>query len=280
MRLVATAFIASLARLRDEYVWYVALVIGCVAGLILILPTAIVILNSFNAASFLTFPPTEFSFRWYEAVFQDGQLIGAARTSLLAALSVAAIDVAIGVPAALAITRGRFRGRELLMAVSQSPLTIPHIVLGLALLAYFSSIGVALGMPTLILGHIVITAPFVIRIVAAGAARLDPTLEEAAANLGASAWQAFRRITLPALAPAIAAGAAFAFIGSFDNLEISLFIATGRVETLPVRLYSLVSFDIDPIVGAISTIQIGFSILLIFLLDRLIGLGRVGGVTR
>lgn len=280
MRSLATAFIASLSRLRDEYVWYIALVIGCVAGLILILPTAIVILNSFNAASFLTFPPTEFSFRWYEAVFQDGQLIGAARTSLLAALSVAAIDVAIGVPAALAITRGRFRGRELLMAVSQSPLTIPHIVLGLALLAYFSSIGVALGMPTLILGHIVITAPFVIRIVAAGAARLDPTLEEAAANLGASAWQAFRRITLPALTPAIAAGAAFAFIGSFDNLEISLFIATGRVETLPVRLYSLVSFDIDPIVGAISTIQIGFSILLIFLLDRLIGLGRAGGVTR
>lgn len=280
MKSPAAVLTASLARLRDDYAWYLALFIGCVAGLILILPTAIVILNSFNAASFLTFPPTEFSFRWYEAVFQDGQLISAARTSLLAALAVAAIDVAIGVPAALALTRGRFRGRELFMAVFLSPLTIPHIVLGLALLAYFSSIGVTLGMPTLILGHIVITTPFVIRIVAAGAARLDPTLEEAAANLGASAWQAFRRITLPALTPAIAAGAAFAFIGSFDNLEISLFIATGRVETLPVRLYSLVSFEIDPIVGAISTIQIGFSILLIFLLDRLIGLGRAGGVAR
>jgi putative spermidine/putrescine transport system permease protein len=269
-----------LSNLRDNYLWYIFLGIGVFACIFLALPTIIVIVNSFNSASIMSFPPRGFSLRWYEAIFRNAQMLNAIRTSLISASFVTLIDLAIGIPAALALVRGRFRERGLLMSFSLSPLMIPHLVIGLALLSYFARVGAPLGMPTLILGHIVISVPFVIRIVGGGAARLDKSHEEAAANLGASPWQVFWRVTLPALTPSIAAGAAFAFLASFDNLEISLFIASGRIQTLPVRMFSLLIFDIDPIVGAVATVQIAFAILLIFILDRLLGLSRVGETSK
>jgi putative spermidine/putrescine transport system permease protein len=260
---------------RLELSWIAFLTTGVLAAIILAAPTVVVLINSFNAASYLTFPPQGYSLRWYEALLEDGTLLRSAWLSLVIALLVTAIDLAIGVPAALALARGNFRGRQAIMAFVLSPLMIPQIVIGYALLVYFSRLSVPLGMNTLVLGHIIVSAPYIVRIVGGGAERLDRTLEEAAANLGAAPAAVFRRVTLPALAPAIAAGAAFAFLASFDNLEASIFLAVGRIQTLPVKLFSLLLFDTNPIVGAVATLQIIFALALFVVLERLLGIGQL-----
>lgn len=268
------------ARIRRlEMSWIAFLAMGVFAGVVLAAPTVVVVLNSFNAANYMSFPPQAFSLRWYEAILDNGALLRSIRTSALIATAVTIADLVIGVPAALALVRGNFRGREAIMAFTLSPLMVPQLVIGYALLVYFVQLNVSLGITTLILGHIVVSAPFIIRVVGGGVARLDPTLEEAAANLGAAPWAVFRRVTLPALAPSIVAGAAFAFLASFDNLEISLFLASGRIQTLPVNLFSLLMFDVDPIVGAIATLQILFAVLLLFVMERLLGLGQLGAAS-
>ncbi len=264
---------------RVDVFWIGFLVIGVLATAILAAPTIIVLINSFNGASYLTFPPRSLSFRWYAAVLADGTLLRSAQLSISIALVVTAIDLAIGIPAALALVRGRFRGRQALMAFTLSPLMVPQIVVGYALLVYFSRSGVPLGIGTLILGHIVVSTPYIVRVVAGGVANLDATLEEAAANLGARPATVFRRVTLPALLPAIGAGAVFAFLASFDNLEASVFLAVGHLQTLPVTLFSLLMFDTNPIVGAVAALQIGFALILFAVIERLLGLRQLSSIS-
>ena len=276
---------ASRAPVRNRWVggieicWIGFVAIGVLAAIILAAPTIIVLIDSFNAASYMTFPPHAYSLRWYAAVFDDGTLFRSAQLSIGIAMVVTVVDLAIGIPAALALTRGHFRGRQALMGFALSPLMIPQIVIGYALLIYFSRSGIPLGIGALVLGHIVVSAPYIVRIVGGGAARLDQTLEEAAANLGAAPWAVFWRVTLPALLPAIAAGATFAFLASFDNLEASVFLAVGHIQTLPVTLFSLLMFDANPIVGAVAALEIGFALALFFIIERLLGMRQLGSLS-
>jgi putative spermidine/putrescine transport system permease protein len=264
---------------RIEISWMCFVAVGVVAAIVLAAPTIIVLIDSFNAASYMTFPPQAYSLRWYTAVLEDGALLRSTQLSIAIAALVAAIDLALGIPAALALARGNFKGRQALMAFVLSPLMIPQIVIGYALLIYFSRSGVPLGIGALVLGHIVVSAPYIVRIVGGGAARLDRTLEEAAVNLGAAPWMVFWRVTLPALLPAIAAGTAFAFLASFDNLEASVFLAVGHIQTLPVKLFSLLMFDTNPIVGAVATLEIGLALVLFVAIERLFGLWQLGSIS-
>jgi len=192
----------------------------------------------------------------------------------LAALS-SAFAVAFSVPAALAIARHQFRGREALSAFLMSPLMIPHVVLGVAFLRFFTQIGLGGSFVGLVVSHIVIVLPFALRLVMASAVGMDRALENAAISLGASDWTVFRRITLPLILPGLASGWALAFIQSFDEVTMTVFIASPSVTTLPVRMFLYIQDNIDPLVTSVSAVVIAITVVFLVVIDRLYGLERL-----
>jgi putative spermidine/putrescine transport system permease protein len=217
-----------------------------------------------------------FTFDWYRRLLDDATLMSAMLVSLKAGLLVAAVCVALGVPAALACVRGRFRGRHALSVFVLFPHTVPGVVLGVAILFAAAAIDLR---PSVAL-HAASVACFIlavmIRIVMARLARLDEALDEASANLGASAWQTFRHVTVPLLLPAIFAGAAFTFIEGFDNISVAIFTHGYRDRPLPVELLSLVQTDNTPLVAAVSAVQIVLASAVLAAVSVSIGLDEVG----
>jgi len=254
----------------------VALGALCVVTLIaLVFPSVLVVITSFNASDFLTFPPQGWSLRWYRAMAGDWEVRQAAALSLKVAFLVVAIDLLLGVPAAFPLTRARFRGRELLMTFILSPLMLPGIVIGIGLLFFYLLLGLSLSFPLLVISHVVVTLPFIVSMTSARLVTLDPTYEEAALSLGASQVQKFAHIVLPQLWPGIAAGAAVAFLLSFDNFTVSLFTASDRLRPLPIVLFYMLRYDINPKVGAVSSLEIGLALLVLLVGSRLLGLTRL-----
>ena len=178
---------------------------------------------------------------------------------MLGALS-SAVAVAISVPAALAIARHRFRGREAMTTLFMSPLMIPHVVLGIAFLRFFTEIGLGGTFVGLVLAHIVIVLPFALRLTLASAVGLDRAIEHAAVSLGASEWTVLKRITLPLVLPGLVSGWALAFINSFDEVTMTVFIAAPGTETLPVRMFLYIQDNIDPLVTSVSACVIAVTV--------------------
>jgi len=249
--------------------------VAILTGVLLLLPTAVVVLASFTSTAYLSFPPAGFSLRWYARLAASDEILRAARTSFIVATLATAGALVLGVLTAFPLVRGRFRGRDALLAFTLAPLMLPSIVLGIALLFFFGFLHIRLSLTTLVVSHILITFPYVARTSAAALVQVDPVLEEAASNLGAGPLQTLRHVTLPLLAPGLAVGAGFAFIESFDNLALSIFVAGQRQETLPMRLFQLLVSDIDPVVAAVSTTLIAASLVLLFGVYRLAGFGQV-----
>ena len=266
---------AQRIRLLSDHLTGAALVTGAVlAGVLLVLPTLVVILASFTSASYLSFPPAGLSLRWYARLLASDEILRAARTSLIVAMLATAGALGLGVLTAFPLVRGRFRGRDAVMAFTLAPIMLPSIVLGIALLFFFGFLGIRLSLSTLVVSHILITFPYVVRTSAAALLQVDAVLEEAAANLGATPWQILRHVTLPLLTPGLAVGAGFAFIESFDNLALSIFVAGQRQETLPMRLFQLLVSDIDPVVAAVSATIVAASFVVLFAVHRLAGFGQ------
>ncbi len=253
----------------------------CAVALVgLVFPSLLVVISSFNASEFLTFPPQGWSLRWYAAMARNWEVRQAALVSFKVALLVVAADLLLGVPAAFPLVRARFRGRDFLMTFMLSPLMLPGIVIGIGLLFFYMLMGLALSFPLLVISHVVVTLPFIISMTGARLAMLDPTYEEAALNLGASQVQKFVHVVLPELWPGIAAGAAFAFLLSFDNFTVSLFTASDRLRPLPIVLFYLLRYDINPMVGAVSSIEIGLALLVLLVGSRMLGLARIAQLGR
>lgn len=268
----------SINRLRllsDSLTGTALAAVAVFTGVLLFLPTVVVILASFTSTAYLSFPPAGFSLRWYARLLASTEILRAARTSIIVAALATLGALALGVLTAFPLVRGRFRGRDALLAFTLAPLMLPSIVLGIALLFFFGFLQIRLSLATLVVSHILITFPYVMRTSAAALTQVDPVLEEAASNLGASAWQTLGHVTLPLLAPGLAVGAGFAFIESFDNLALSIFVAGQRQETLPMRLFQLLVSDIDPVVAAVSTALIAVSFLLLLMVYRLAGFRQV-----
>jgi len=179
------------------------------------------------------------------------------------------------VPAALAIARYRFRGRDALAALFLSPLMIPHVVLGIAFLRFFTLIGMSGSFPALIVAHVIVVFPFALRLTLAAATGMDRSVEMAAISLGAGGWTLFRRVTLPLILPGVVSGWALAFIQSFDDLTMTVFLAAPGTETLPVRMFLYIQDNIDPLVTSVSASVIAITMTALILLDRLYGLDRV-----
>jgi len=242
----------------------------------LLAPLVVVVLASFNAADFLSFPPRGFSLRWYRALWESEVWGDSFRLSLLLTTVVTPLALIIGTLAAYALVRYSFPGKGAIATLVMAPLVMPQIVLGIALLNYMSGLGLVGSLTGLILGHLVVTLPFTVRLVSISVHNLDPALERAAQNLGATPLQTFWRVTLPLLRPGIVAGAIFAAIISFGELAVTLLIAGARTTTLPLRIFNYTEYNFDPTINAVSTIFVVLALVLIIALDRLIGLVRIG----
>ena len=250
----------------------------------LLLPVLMVVVTSFSSSPVLVFPPSGFTLRWYENISPD--YFESLRVSLIVGIGTSALATVIGTPAALAIVRGRFPGKALVSILCLSPLMVSTLVIGVALFQYTIALWdifhVSLGgsIAALIVGQASFTIPFVIRAAIAGQAHFDRSVEEASINLGATPLQTFFRITLPILMPGIASGAIFAFLMSFDDVAVALFVGGGATTTLPVRIYTSVEFSLDASVMAIGALVICGSLVCVLVLDRLVGADKLFGTVR
>ncbi len=219
-------------------------------------PILVLVTYSFNASNLVTVWGG-FSTRWYAALFSDGPLIAAAWVSLQVAIFASLTATVLGTLAALALERhGRFRGRSLFTGLVYGPMVMPEVMIGLSLLLLFIGIGLDRGLVTIVIAHATFCTGFVAVVVAARLRGLDRSLEEAAADLGASPFRVLTTVTLPLLAPAIAAGALLAFTLSLDDLVIASFVSGPGATTLPMRLYSQVRLGINPEINAASTLLV------------------------
>ncbi len=220
-------------------------------------PILVVCFVAFTPEGYLSFPTDRWSLRWFYAIGRYPEFVSAFWRSLwLGALS-SAVAVALSVPAALAIARHRFPGREAMTTLFMSPLMIPHVVLGIAFLRFFTQIGLGGTFVGLVLAHIVIVLPFALRLTLASAVGLDRALEHAA------------------LSPGLVSGWALAFINSFDEVTMTVFIAAPGTETLPVRMFLYIQDNIDPLVTSVSACVIAVTVLALVALDRAYGLERL-----
>jgi len=270
-------------RVRPELSATLALVVVralIASGLIIVfVPLLLTIYLSVFDEKLIVFPPRGYTLSWYPAVlpeFGDAIVV-----SLELAAGAVLGSLLIGIPAGIALSRYRFPGRGIVSTLLLAPLTVPAIALGLAIYLFLVLIEIATGWPLtgsllgLILSHLVITMPWVVRLSVAGLVNHDRATEEAAASLGAGPLRVIWRVTLPAMRPAIIAAALFAFITSFGNLELALFLVAPGVTTLPVAILEYLEYHIDPVVSAVAVAQMVLVGGLLVVLDRFVRLAQV-----
>ena len=258
-------------RKRDTGAVLAGVCLSLVLGF-LYLPIAVMMVMAFNESVLyeLPFKPTTV---WFERLAENERLLRASANSVGLALANTVIATALGTMAALAFARYTFRGKTLLRLLLFPPITIPWLIIGTAMLVMFFWIGIGRGLHAMLLGHVALSLPYVVVVVGARLASFGPSLEEAAATLGANPWQTFRRVTLPVLAPGVVAAALFAFAVSFDQFVISYFLAPPGVSTLPVEIYSAIRKGFTPEVNAVSSIIIVVSMGVVLLFARLYRFG-------
>ncbi|MGY4335067.1 putative spermidine/putrescine transport system permease protein [Bradyrhizobium sp. LB7.2] len=248
--------------------------IRAIVYVMLALPALLVIMSSFTSGETLNFPPAGFSVRWYREAWKSDVFMTALWTSTYVAVLVATLALTIGFAAAFAINRFSFPGKAFLQALAFSPLIIPAVVLGIGLLQLFASLNLTQTLFPLLLGHLVLAIPYVMRTILASLSLHNQVLEEAAMNLRASPLRVVRRITLPLILPGLLSAAIFAFVTSFGNVTVSAFLTYGGNVTLPVQIFTYVDTSYDPLVAAISSLMILVTLAVILTIERLIGTER------
>ena len=220
------------------------------------LPVAVVVLLSFNANQFGSFPMTGMSLRWFEELWNNDAVMRAFRTSIMLGLMTAVISTTLGILASLALVRYNVPGRNTITTLLIAPILVPEVVLAVALLLFLNWLGIGKSFALLLAGHVIFTLPFVILVVQARLVSIKRDVEEAALSLGANPVQTFFAITLPLMLPAVAAGALFAFTISFDDITGTLFWKPGGVETVPTQIFSMLRNSISPEINALGTVMI------------------------
>jgi putative spermidine/putrescine transport system permease protein len=249
-------------------------VLSAIALVFLIAPTIIVLITSFTASQSLKFPPESLSLRWYAALWDADQMQRAAWHSLVIAFWTTVISVVLGTAASLAIARSNsllLRAADLLF---MSPLLLPALAFGFAALIFINKLGFTPSIFFIVLGHVIVCVPFVLRTTLAALSQLDPALLEASESLGGSAWMTFRRVTLPLISSGLGAGAFLAFMASFDNVPVSLFLADERSEVLPIHLWQQIETNLDVRTAAASGLIVIFTLVLMLVAEKFAGLTR------
>lgn len=250
------------------------------AFIVLLLPVLIVVLAGLNSGDHLTFPPEGLSLRWIFKFFESSEFLDAYLFSLWLAVVTMLISTVIGTMAAIVLVRCVFPGRQLLRVYFLSPLILPGIVLGLALYIFYISTGWGLArtMPGLIIGHVLVTCPYVIGTVSAALFNFDTSLEEAARSLGAGPLKAFRKVTLPNIGAGVAAGAIFAFIVSFGQFDVSLFLSTPNYTPLPIALYISLRYTFEPTAAAAGIFAIALVVISMLITAKIVDIRRFAGI--
>ncbi|MCE5207280.1 MAG: ABC transporter permease [Chloroflexi bacterium] len=242
--------------------FYVLLVLFFLYG-----PLLIMILMGFNKSPLYTLP-IQFDLVWYAKLMKNERLLQAGLNSVLLALAVSVTSTVLGTLSAWALSRFTFRGKNLLQALLVPPITIPWLIIAIALLLMFFWLGIPRGLFAMYLGHVGVSLPYVILLMSARLQGSDPDLEDAARSLGANPLQTFLKVTLPIILPGVIGALMFTFTISFDNFIISHFLAPPGVSTLPVEIYSAIRKGFTPEINAISSIIFVFSAVLILLASR------------
>jgi putative spermidine/putrescine transport system permease protein len=259
----------------------VAALLAVIGYGVMVVPIFFVVAIAFNAGDTLTFPPESFSLRWFAAALGHERFTNGLITSGIVAVVSTTLGLVLGVPAALALARGTFRGKTAIQNLFLSPLIIPELVLGAAL---YQQLAIPLRLqnylPVLILGHTILMLPYAVRVTGAALANLDGQAEEAARMLGASPVRAFFDVTLPMLRPGIFSAALLSFITSFNNVPLSLLLTKGST-TLPIEMLDYVAQGIDPMIAAMSTLILAGTIVVAFIAEQTVGFAKIfGGINR
>lgn len=258
--------------------WAVNVLVGLAVAAIF-LPLVLTIYLSVFDETIIVFPPKGYTLAWYARILPE--FGGPLRTSLAVALGATAISLLIGVPAGIGLARHRFGGREAVLTTLVAPLTIPGVAIGLGvyvlavLIEERTEWSISGSLPLLVAAHVLITLPWVIRLCLASLANHDQAAEEAASSLGARPLLVIWRVTLPAMRGGIVAGALFAFIVSFENLEMTLFLTAPGLTTLPISILQYLQYHIDPLIAAMAVAQVVLVGGALLLLDRQVRLAQV-----
>ncbi len=262
--------------------WIVRLLVAASVTIVFV-PLILTLYLSVFDETLITFPPHAYTTRWYARIVPE--FGGALRTSLITALVAVAGSLVLGVPAAIGLSRpplskAGFRGRGALSTLLLAPLTVPGIAIGLGIYVVAVLIEertewpLSGATPVMAAAHVLIALPWMIRLCLAALANTDPSANEAAASLGASPWRVLWRVTLPAMRSGIVAGALFAFIVSFENLEMTLFLTAPGTTTLPIAVLGYLQYHIDPLVAAVAVAQVVLVGGALMLLDRWVPIAR------
>jgi putative spermidine/putrescine transport system permease protein len=244
----------------------------------LITPIVVTAIMAFDARSYLgPLPPPSLSFRWFERFFSDDYFLRGLATSLELACASVSVTLCVGVATAFAVERTEFKGKEALISLFLSPLIVPPVVTGFALLLFLSQFGLINGFARLLCGHIIITLPYTIRATLAGLVGIDRTLTEAALILGAAEREAFWDITMPLARTGIVSGAIFAFAVSMDDVSVSIMLTDAKTYTLPIALISSMRANFDLSIAAASVMLMLLTLALIVIMEKTVGLNRAIG---
>lgn len=261
----------ALERGVTMLIWLIA----ALTVVFLMAPLVITVLVSFSASSVFALPPPEWSLRWFERLPNTRGLWSALSTSLQVAAFSTLVALVLGTFCAIGVVRGRFPGREAIMTFMVSPLMMPGIVLGIAMLQFFREFGLRDAYVSLLIAHVVITLPYVMRTVSGSLTLFDFALIDAARTLGCSYPRALIKVVAPVLAPAFVTSGLFAFLASLDNYPISIFFSDAWTKTLPIQMLQYVEESPNPVIAAISTGLILLTMSILLIADRLIGLRRL-----
>lgn len=239
-------------------------------------PIAVVLVEAFNASDSMRFPPAGFSLRWFRALAGHHDFLSSFRVSLVLGLVTMVAATVAGALAAYGLVRFRRPRQAGLETLLLAPLYVPRVLLGMALLLSLSKLRLAGSLAGMAVGHVLITLPFVVRTVSASLYGIDPAVEEAARSLGATWRQAFLRVTLPLSRSGVVAGAIFAFIISFSDVYLALFISGPDTITLPLRIFNFMEWEQTPLVAAVSTVQVVLILGIMIVAEKAVGLSTLG----
>lgn len=246
------------------------------AYLLMLGPISVVVIESFSSSSVMRFPPPGFSLRWFRALAENADFISSFKVSLILAAVAAGVATVAGTLAAYALVRHRRARQAATESLLLAPLYVPRVLVGMALLLTLSKVGLAGSLLGMALGHVLITMPFVVRTVTASLAGIDPAIEEAARSLGATWRQMFLKVTVPMIRSGVIAGAVFAFIISFSDVYLALFISGPATVTLPLRIFNYMEWEQTPLIAAVSTVQIALILVVMLVAEKAVGLSSAG----
>ncbi|UJW87295.1 ABC transporter permease [Devosia sp. SL43] len=231
-------------------------------ALFLLLPIVFIVALSFGNSRWLIFPPPGWTLQWYQELLSDPRWLEAAFTSARIGVVVTIISVVLGFLASLALVRGTFPGRSILRAFFLTPMVLPVAIIGVALYAAFLRVGLSGTFIGFVIAHVIVALPFAIITISGALETFDPAIEDAAVLCGASPWEARFRVTMPAISHGLFSAAIFSFLISWDEVVLSIFMASPTLQTLPVRVWSTLRQDLTPVVAAASALFVVLTLLL------------------